>query len=184
MTIAQKSLATIAFALILLSLGVADALLTRGTLKLPAQSPAGVAKKAGPDVQAIARTQGFAIAPTTEAFLFARVLPPGAPLSAIVLLRENDRAAAVGWIDSPEVKSILAALKERLRGSFSSRLTDLIDETRSDPGRPPRDVLSFRDPGILPDRVVIVRVRERLYEFHVRAGEEEVIDNLLNTLTE
>ncbi len=173
-----------AFTLILLTFGTADYLLTRSTLRLP--SPAGVTKQVGPDVLAAAESLGFTIAETTEQNLLPHVIPPGArsTFSAHVLLKDNDRAATIGWIDAPDVKSIFTALRKTLRLSFSDALEDLVDETQSQSGKPPRDVLSFRDPAIHPDRLLFVRIRERLYEFHVTAGQEREIDMLIDALTE
>ncbi len=170
----------------LIGLGTTDALLTRSTLRIPERNGAdgGVRKKPGPDVVATAQARGFAVTDTSDTFLLTKILPPGTMLPSHTLLQENDRVGALAWVDSPDVKRTLRILREHLRSSFSAGLQHLIDETQSEPGKPPRDILSFRDPAILGERVVFARVRERLYEFHVTAGKEAAVDGLLNTLTE
>ncbi len=178
----QKLLATLGFLAILLILGTADALLTGGTLRMPAS--AGVVKQSGPDVLALLQARGFVIEETNEDFLLQAILPPGTPLTSRVLLQNNDRVAALAWIDSPDVKRSLATLRGKLHASFSPDLRDLIDETQSQLGKPPRDLLSFSDPTIHSERIVFARVRQRLYEFHVRDGKEKEIDSLVDAFTE
>ncbi len=186
MTSSKKSLVTLGFLLILIGLASADAIITRGTLHIPERNGAdgGVSKKPGPDVVAVTLAQGFAVTDTSDTFLLTTILPPGTTLSSRTLLQNDDRVGALAWIDSPDVKRTLRILREHLRSSFSKELQNLIDETQSEAGKPPRDILSFRDPAILGERVVFARVRERLYEFHVTAGKEASIDGLLNALTE
>lgn len=180
----RKLVTALVFLLILLALGTSDFFLTRDTLRFPLQE--GVTKQTGPDVVAIATAQGFTVAETTEQNLLPHVIPLGArsTFSTHVLLKDDDRAATIGWIDAPDVKAIFTALRKNLRPQFSAELEDLIDETQSEPGKPPRDILSFRDPGILDDRAVFVRVRERLYELHVKEDRVSDIDKLIDALTE
>lgn len=177
-------LITLGFASILLILGAADLMLTRGTLRFPMQTT-GVAKMSGPDVTAVAQAQGFTVAETTEKNILPTILPADVAetFTARVLLKENDRAATVAWIDSPDVKTFFTTLKKHLRSSFSEKLTDLVDESRTQPGTPPQDILSFRDPAIHDDRLLFVRVRERLYELHVKEGRQEDVDRLMEALT-
>jgi hypothetical protein len=85
---------------------------------------------------------------------------------------------------SADVKTIFTNLRKSLRISFSPDLKDVIDETQSEPGKPPRDVLSFLDPAIAPDRLLFVRIRQRLYEFHVTAGSEKDVNELIDALTD
>ena len=186
MTATRKLLVTVAFILILIGLGTADALLTRGTLRLPSTEQEGIAKKLGPDAIAIASVQGFTVAATTEQNLLPKILSSTmqSQFAAKVLLMSDDRVATMGWIDSPDVQTLFMTLRKNLRSSFSPKLQDLIDETQSEKDKPPRDVLSFLDPAIHSDRLLFVRIRERLYEFHVSAGHEVDIDKLIDTLTE
>ena len=187
MTRYPKILITSGFLLVLLALGTTDALLTRSTLWLPskdAEVREGVAKRGEPDVEAVARTKEFTVTQGTDAFLMQQVLPAGQELAARVLLKDDDRAAAIAWIDSPHVKNIFTRLKAKLRFTFSGELRDLIDETQTQPGKPPRDVLSFLDPAIHENRILVVRIRERLYEFHVVGGHEGEVDGLIDALTD
>ena len=189
---ANKLLAATAFVTVLISLGVLDAAVNRGRLVFPTDSTneeaqdasAGVRKRVGPDVSAAALREGFLTAETDEESLLGRILPPSLVIASRVLLRGNDRAAAVFWIDSTDMRRHFSTLRQALRASFSTQLRELIDETQTEEGKPPRDVLSFMDPAIRPDRVVFVRVRQRLYEFHVTTGKEKEIDRLVDSLTE
>lgn len=141
-------------------------------------------RKPGPDVVATAERLNFAVVAADEDTLTKRVLPAGFPLSTRALLLRNDRAAAIAWMDSPQVREIFTNIKRQLRSSFSPDLRDLIDERQAERGKPPRDVLSFLDPAIHPDRILLVRVRQRLYEFHVVKDAEGAIDSLIDELTE
>ncbi|MBI2636231.1 hypothetical protein HYW84_02810 [Candidatus Peregrinibacteria bacterium] len=185
MTIAHKILSALGFILILLALGTADYLITRDSIKfLPAQE--GTAKHIGPDVVAVAAAHGFAVTDTTERNILPAVLPVASRGTFFprVLLKDNDRAATIGWIDSSDVKMIFTMLRKHLRQSFSPSLADLIDETQSQAGKPPRDVLSFRDSGIMEERAVFVRIKERIYELHVKEGFERDMNRLIDALTE
>ncbi len=106
------------------------------------------------------------------------------PVEARVILKDNDRLAYFAWIDSPDAKITFTALKEALKTSFSSQLQDLVDETQERPDKPVRNVLSFLDPAIHSERVLFVRVRQRLYEFHIAPGREADIQGLMDALTE
>ena len=182
MSSAKKTAVAIIFLLILAGLGTTDALLTRGTLRLPTVE--SETTQPGLDVVTLVESKGFTATETDEQFLLEKILLPGTPVASRVLLKDNDRVSALAWIETQDVKHVFTSLKESLRGSFSPDLKDLIDETQSEPGKPPRDVLSFSDPAILPDRVLFTRVRQRLYEFHVTPGKEADVDGLLNALTE
>lgn len=187
MSLPQTFLATLAFAAILVGLGAVDAVFTKATLWIPSRETSarqGVAKRQGPDVEERARARGFAIEQGTDDFLLQRVMPASQTIVARTLLTDNDRAAAIAWIDTAQVKNIFTRLRALLRSGFSPGLRDLIDETQTQPGKPPRDVLSFVDPAVHENRVLIVRVRERLYELHVVSGHEREIDALIDTLTE
>src|SRR3989338_7409676 len=100
----RKFLIASGFVLILLGLGTADYFITKGTLRFPPQE--GVAKQAGPEARAVALSRGFTIAETTEQNILPPLLSPEvrARFSAAVLLKDDDRAATMGWIDSPQVK--------------------------------------------------------------------------------
>ena len=101
----------------------------------------------------------------------------------LVLLQKNDRAALFSWVESDNVKTIFSTLKQSLQESFSTKLQNLIDETLTPTDGPPVDVLSFTDPAIAPEKVIFIRVRNRLYEFHVAAKSETAISQLIGALS-
>jgi len=76
------------------------------------------------------------------------------------------------------------ALKEALHTTFSPEMRDLVDEVQTREGRPPRNLLTFLDPAINSERVVFIRVRERLYEFHIAPGRDDSIYDLIESLTQ
>jgi hypothetical protein len=100
-----------------------------------------------------------------------------------VLLLQNDRAAYFAWIENDDAKTILQKLKQTVQDQFSPQLKDLIDETLIPADGPPVDVLSFLDPAISAEKVIIIRVRNRLYEFHVAVGSEGVVSQLIAALS-
>jgi len=79
---------------------------------------------------------------------------------------------------------VFLALKESLHGLFSPDMRDLLDENQAPEGKPPRNFLTFLDPAISEERLVFVRVRERLYEFHIAQAKEDAMYKLVETLTE
>jgi hypothetical protein len=171
------------FVLLLMLLAGIDAAVHGGSLWMPG-SEDGVVKQTEPDPVTVAKAQGMTATNGTERQLLPSVLQPGTTVTAKVLLKNNDRAATIAWVDSPDVKTIFTNLRKSLRISFSPDLKDVIDETQSEPGKPPRDVLSFLDPAIAPDRLLFVRIRQRLYEFHVTAGSEKDVNELIDALTD
>lgn len=183
MTLSKKFLTVSIFLLFFAGMAGADALLTWNKTRFPQSADTGVVKKGEPEVSDVALELGYAEAETGEEFLLQKIVPEGTAFPRRVLLQQNDRLTAIAWIDSPDVKRTFTLLKERLTSSFSPLLRDLIDTTQADRGRPPRDLLSFRDPAIHTDRVLFVRVRQRLYEFHITTGKEPEIDRLVNALT-
>ncbi|MSR87286.1 hypothetical protein EXS70_03895 [Candidatus Peribacteria bacterium] len=178
----KNAFVSLGFVLILVLLGTTDAFFTRGTLRLPGAD--GIPKQTAASVAATVEKEGFALADTHEEFLLQGILPHGTYVSGHALLWQDDRVGAVAMVESPDIQRTLTIMRKQLQASFSPSLKDLIDETQSEPGKPPRDVLSFYDPRIHTDRIVFARVRERLYEFHVTLGKEPVMDRLVNALTE
>lgn len=149
----------------------------------PAEMPKGVAKATGPDTGAVAAEMGFAIQEGNEASLIGQVVAGSSPVRSLILLKDGDRAGAVIWIDSPNVKTYFLALKESLLSSFSSNVRDLRDVTQNEEGKPVRNILTFIDPSLSDERLAFVRVRERLYEFHINASQEAAMTMFIDTLT-
>lgn len=140
-------------------------------------------KREGPNVNDVLAVQGLATQATREASILAMVIPNNPAITTVALLSQNDRAALFSWIDSPDVKDIFGGVKESIQQSFSPEVTGLIDETRTQEDGPTFDYLTFTDPAISAERVVFVRVRTRLYEFHIVKGKEELIYRLIGELT-
>jgi hypothetical protein len=188
------------FLLALVGLATADVLLVEGVPEMLATSgdpeipPAvttttggttGIVKITGPDVLATIAQLGFTPQETTELSILRTVVPQQeAMVESHVLLKNGDRAGLIAWVESADVKNYYLALKEALHSSFSPEVRDLLDETQQQPGRPTRNLLTFLDPGLSSERIVFVRVRERLYELHVAPGNDDVLFELVEALTQ
>jgi len=143
----------------------------------------GVAKHKGPDALAVLQEMGFTAAASEDLSLLSQVVSDGTDVNSIAILMNGDRAGSVTWVESPEVKNYFIALKEALLGAFSPQMTDLKDETLQETGKPVRNLLTFFDPAISEERILFARSRERLYEFHIVAGKEESMNQLVEELT-
>lgn len=193
----SRALVTIALFVVLIGFGTADALFVEKILPFgngssqssdPAEpgvtvSGEPVRKAEGPDVMAVVTTMQFTTQNTDEQSILSRVVTGSETIDSKVLLQNNDRAAFIAWVDATDVKTYFLSLKEALHRSFTASVTDLLDEAQQREGLPTRNILTFRDVGILPERVVFVRVRERLYEFHVPEGKDDLIFALIEELT-
>ncbi|MFA6038848.1 MAG: hypothetical protein WCV62_04905 [Candidatus Peribacteraceae bacterium] len=184
-------LTALGFTAVLLALAVADAVITSpalpsslpANLQPPVASGQGVPKQTGPSVEQILSSLRMETATARETGLIARIVPEPQNVKSAVLLREEDRLAWASWIESPDVKTYFNAIKEALHASFSPGMTELKDETFSAPQKPVVNFLTFRDPAIAPERIVFLRVRERLFEFHVAEGKDADIAALLTELS-
>ncbi|MFA7681424.1 MAG: hypothetical protein WCX61_00135 [Candidatus Peribacteraceae bacterium] len=205
MTSAQKTVTTLGLLLILLGFGAADAVLT--TYTSPGEEPVqvtpeppviadddvngaqtetpqvGVQTAQGPNVLETLMTQGFTFKETTERTLISLVVTNDTPVHTRVILANNDRIGLIAWTESPRVKMHFLALKEALHSAFSPQITDLVDETKQLSGRPTQNLLTFRDPAISEERLVFVRVRDRLYEFHIAPNNDDAIFLIIEELT-
>ncbi|PIR52616.1 hypothetical protein COU76_05495 [Candidatus Peregrinibacteria bacterium CG10_big_fil_rev_8_21_14_0_10_49_10] len=139
----------------------------------------------GPDVLKLLAAEGISLTDSTkEHSLIEQVIPADvATIHTFILMKDNDRIGLMAWADSPQVTAYFLGLKEALHSTFSTEMHDLIDEVQEQPGKPPRTLLTFIDPRINEDRVVFVRIRQRLYEFHVAAGKDDVVFELIEALT-
>ncbi len=145
--------------------------------------PKGVPKNAGRSVEEILAANGYVQSDTDEQSVMA-ASATNTEVRTMTLLKDDDRAAFMAWIDTPDVKTIFALLKQTLAQSFSGQVQELIDETVRPPNGIPRDVLAFIDPTIGEERFVFIRVKTRLYEFHVPAGKDEMIADLIEQLSQ
>ena len=154
------------------------------TPNTPPATGGGVRKATGPDVLEALVKNSFTFDNTRERFVLTKVLEGNTDtVTTKALLIDGDRAGAIAWIGSPNVKKHYLVLKEALHSAFTPEVKDLLDETQRRENHHTRNLLTFFDPGILPERVVFVRVRERLYEFHIAEGSSNAIFNLIEDLT-
>ena len=193
---------TVGLLTILVALGAFDALLIENDRLLAQRQPPGetdassstssisstgegTRKITGPNVLDILFLQNFTVVdPTKERSLVEQIIPSDvATIQTKVLMKDDDRIGLIAWTESPQVKIYFLALKEALHSTFSPEMHDLIDEVQEQPGRPTRNLLTFVDPTINEERIVFVRVRERLYEFHVAEGHDDTVFELVEALT-
>lgn len=196
MTTKAKALSTGALLVVLSGLGVADYISNNG---LPAALPATgsssvssaivedpavtdpVAKQPGVNVATAMSQLGYETQSSTDLSMLSQVVT-GQP-QTLVLLKNSDRVGSVTWIDSPQVKTFFISLKEGLLSAFSPNVQDLRDETLQGEGQPVRNILTFLDTSLSEERLVFVRVRERLYEFHIASGKDTEMNALIEVLT-
>lgn len=197
MTTKAKALSTGALLVVLTGLGAADYISNNGLpASLPTtgsgsvssgmivEDPTGtdpVAKQPGVDVASAMSQLGYETQSSTDLSMLSQVVT-GQP-QTLVLLKNSDRVGSVTWIDSPQVKKFFISLKEGLLSAFSPNVTDLRDETLQSEGQPVRNVLTFLDTSLSEERLVFVRVRERLYEFHIANGKDTEMQALIEVLT-
>jgi hypothetical protein len=145
----------------------------------------GVPKSSGPNVLQTLTTLGFEIQDSSELTILRSVIPEQeATVMTKALLRNGDRAGLIAWTESPQVKIYFLSLKEALHASFSPRVEDLLDELQRIPGKPPRNFLTFLDPALSPERMVFLRIRERLIELRIAEGHDEAMFKLVEALTQ
>jgi len=145
----------------------------------------GTRKMGGPNVLEILTAEKLSFMDSKrERSLIEQVIPSDiASIESKVLVQDGDRVGLIAWTESPEVKIYFLALKEALHSTFSPQMKDLVDEVQEREGRPPRNLLTFLDPTINSERVVFIRIRERLYEFHISEEKDDIIYDLIESLT-
>lgn len=143
----------------------------------------GVRKQEGPNVSEVIQTAGFTSGPSPDLSFLAQIAGSGTRIDSLAIQKDADWVGSVTWIDTPEAKSYFSALKEALLGAFSIDVTDLKDETKQGGNQPVRNELTFFDPALSAERLRFVRVRERLYEFHIVLGKEAVLESFIEQLT-
>jgi hypothetical protein len=190
MHILAKIGVTMALLLVLGGIGAADALLHGKALPTALRAPAateinatrGVAKKRGPDVLATLTDQNFALQAVPENNIIQQVVGTEVPAQYRVLLKDGDRAGFLVWLDTPEAKTYFAAIKEALLATLSENVEALTDETIRDEGQPVVNVVSFFDPAISPERIVLIRTQERIYEIHQSPSHQTATRDLIEEL--
>ncbi|MBU0767021.1 hypothetical protein KKF55_04575 [Patescibacteria group bacterium] len=190
----NKTVITLGLVVVLVGLGTADILLTDArlpepdvsaqnnpTLRPPTERP--TEQTYGPNILETIVAQRLTFEKTGESSLIERIITDGTTVESRTLIKDGDRIGLAAWAESPRVKVYFLALKEALHTSFSPNVQDLIDETQREPGRPIQNLLTFFDPAISEDRLVFVRVRERLFEFHIAKGKDDMLFELIENLT-
>ncbi len=147
------------------------------------QQAGGVSVNNGPAIEGTIQSLGFTTEQSTELSFLAQVAGSGAQIHSLAILQNNDRVGSVTWIESASVKTDFIALKEALLTAFTPKVQGLQDQTIESPNQPVRNVLSFFDPGLSAEKLTFVRVRERLYEFHIANGKDDVMQQLIDGLT-
>lgn len=150
---------------------------------LPEIPEGAVRKNDGPNVLKTLGLHNFTVKETSERVILSSIVTGGDTVETRALMRNGDRAGMISWVSSPNVKKHFLVLKEALHSAFTPEVQDLLDETQRRENHPTRNLLTFYDPGLLPERVVFIRVRERLYEFHIAEGASEEIFTLIEDLT-
>lgn len=167
----------------------ASSVVSESSSSVSSSSP-GVVKKgvstkkaSGISVEGVLAKLQLVTQETNEASFLLLTAPDKSKVKTFVLLRNNDRAFLFSWMESDDVKSVFAGLKQALQEQFSGKVTDLVDETRSPTGGPLVDYLSFLDPALSAERIVFLRVRTRLYELHIAENGDGVLEQLIAELS-
>lgn len=184
----KKIITAAALVLVLGGLGTADYLTTRASVGTdPGTSEPndgeGVAKNTGPNVLDVIDAEGFEAETSDDLTLLGQIVNMGDNVQSFAVLNDGDRAGSITWVEAADVKQIFNALKESLVTAFSSEMTGLRDQTLQEEGKPVRNILMFKDPAISEETIVFVRVRERLFEFHVANSAEEAMNELIEAVT-
>ncbi len=177
MSLDEKIIASAMYLVVLIGIGSADAFYTADSIKYPAQrnvSPAtGVSPIAEKDVFGILTQRNITTTTPSEESLIRRITPATEEVTTRVLLQSDDRVALFSYVESAKVKEYFNALKVAVNASFSPDLQGLVDETATPEAGPTYNILSFTDPAISEEKMIFLRVRQRLYEFHVAPGAAE-----------
>lgn len=185
-----KALTALGYIAFLVALGVTDATFTSGMTIYPrnvyqvTRVETGIARQRDPDVFATLQELKIETSATQKESLLSRIVPSQIPLTSRVLLQNNEGLGFFSYVESPDVRAFFMALKDALHQSFSKDVRDVVDIMEAPENRPVRNVLSFVDPSLSSDKIILVRVRSRLYEFHVPEAKEPVIRALIEKLTE
>lgn len=188
MSTGAKVSVTLVLLLVLGGLAAADAMFTGDdiTASIPGMqqtsNAGGVAKRSGKPVKDVIRSMDLDTEASNEPTILAAVVKDKAKIESLTILKNNDRIGSITWVESPQVKTFFIALKESLVTAFGD-VQDLRDVTLQEPGKPVRNTLSFSDASLGEEPFAFVRVRERLFEFHIMKGKEADMAALLDAVT-
>ncbi len=146
-----------------------------------ADADSGVAKADGIDVARTLQAMGMVTQQSDDLTFLAQV-SRDEPVESFAILHNGDRIGSVSWIDG-DAKQAFISLKEALLSAFSADVQDLSDKTYQEQGMPTRNVLTFRDPALSEETLTFVRIRERLYEFHVSESGNVAMQTAIDALT-
>ena len=196
MSVRSKTIITLVLLLALTGLALANTFLTDNVLMtqhtptltqsggvIPGAEAGGVAKYEGPNIAETLKNLSFTMQDTTEQSMIAQIVTGEVPVTGKTLLVNGDRAGAVLWIETGEVKTYFKELKDALLAAFSQNVTDLRDTVEQGNDAPIRNILTFLDPNLSEERLTFVRVRQRLYEFHTAKGKESMMQPVIEQLT-
>jgi hypothetical protein len=196
MQLRSRILLSVGFTTLLVALGASDAFLTKGTMKFPSPltaqvapmantgPSAGIVRHNGPSVESILQAQSLALLPASQQSLLSRIVKDPSQVRTVALLKDDTRIALFSWMETSNAKTYFTALKDALHSSFSSAIQDLRDEMELSSTRPARNILTFKDPAIDPERIVLLRIRQRLFELHVTDGKNADVDALVEALSQ
>lgn len=138
------------------------------------------------DLMTIARKAGFDFLPVSgsEQSFLATLLPKERKhlLRSVVLLTGGERLAAAHWYRSVSQASHLEAVKSSMYGLFSKDMRRLVDDTVTQEGFAPIEVLAFTDPALGEERFLFAHIRDHLYEFHFHEKNEGLVQGILQEL--
>ena len=137
------------------------------------------------NILTIASEKGYSFAPVgrSEQSFTLTLLPNESfgTVQSIVLLREEDRSAAVWWMqNTKDMESIFNRLRRELFLRVSADGTIEDHEWRVASGTPVL-MLSFIDPVVTEEEITFAGIGNTFYEFH---GDEEEVNSLILLLTE
>jgi hypothetical protein len=181
------------FVTVLAGLGVADVLWTKDKFVLPENLQAtvgtaeessigNVSKRSGASLEDVFKDQNIEATDTDQGSLLSRIVGSATSVHTQVLLKDNDRILLFSWVENPEVKEEFQAIKDTLHDAFSANVSNLEDISQTPSDGPPYNLLSFKDPAISDERIIFLRIRQRLYELHVADGKDTDAESLIAAL--
>jgi hypothetical protein len=153
-----------------------------GSVQTSSQSSI-ITKEQSIDVLAAAQQNNIETFDTTETFFLPSIVL-NETVNTRSLVNQNDRLGSIAWFESSDVKQYYLALKESLHSNFTTAVQDLQDETIRRAGNPVINQLTFYDAGISNERLVFLRVRDRLYELRVVVGKEQMVQPFIDALSQ
>jgi hypothetical protein len=171
-------LITASLIVLLLVLGVLDALTVEKDLTGMLTSSSQDSERKRGDLETMFAHEGFEVRDGSEPSFLSSMTSP-TEISSRVLLEKNDRAGFVVWIETENTKALFFALKRALVESFSDEVKDLTDENTETVS-----VVSFLDPQISEERFIILLAGNRILEFHIPLGKEERFLSVIHTLSQ